>query len=63
MLDVCYVKWMLHVSDNNPGKAALCSMAIAACGLLGITSVVANGWAAPFYLAGLFCGTYVGMHK
>jgi hypothetical protein len=62
-LDFCYVRWMVHVRDDQALRAAVASMFIGACGLIGLTSVVNDVWAAPAYLAGLGCGTLLGMRK
>ncbi len=62
-LDVAYCHWMLHVRDNEPLRAALYSMGIGACGLLGITGVVADHWLAVPYLLGLGYGTFIGTYK
>lgn len=62
-LDVFYTRWVLHVSLGQKWAAALCSMLIGLCGLVGLTAVVQDHWAAIPYLLGLGCGTLVGMWK
>ncbi len=60
-IDVFYVGWMRSVALGHPLVAALMSMCIGGCGLLGVTNVVRNKWLAIPYLAGLGVGTLVGM--
>jgi hypothetical protein len=63
LLDVGYCRWMLHVRDAEPLRAALASVFIGACSLVGLTGVVGDTWTAPAYLGGLFVGTLVGMRR
>lgn len=60
-IDLAYVAWMRGVSDRQPVRAALASMAIGACSLLGLTGVVADHWLAVPWLLGLGVGTAVGV--
>ncbi len=60
-IDVAYVAWFRGIGDGQKLQAAFASMAIGACGLLGITGVVADRWLALPYLLGLGCGTVAGM--
>ena len=63
LLDVVYVRYMLHVRDDEPWKASLASMGIGLCGAVGLTGVVHDSWAVIPYLLGLGGGTLAGMHK
>lgn len=63
LIDVCYVRWMLHVGEGHAWRAGLASMAIGACSLLGLTQVVVDHWLAIPYLLGLGLGTVAGMHR
>lgn len=60
-IDLSYVHWFRAVHNQQYLRAALFSMVIGACGILGVTGVVADGWLAVPWLAGLGVGTIVGM--
>lgn len=61
LLDWLYVRWMLYVHEGERLYAGTASMAIGACGLVGVTGVVADHWLAVPYLLGLGAGTVTGM--
>ena len=60
-IDLFYVGWFRSVAADAPFDAAAYSVLIGACGLVGVTSVVKNNWHAVPWLAGLGCGTLIGM--
>jgi hypothetical protein len=61
LVDVAYVGWVRSIGENRKLLAAAASMAIGACGLLGVTGVVTNYWLAIPYLLGLGAGTVAGL--
>lgn len=60
-MDVLYVSWISGVVSKNAYKACISSMAIGACGVLGVTSVINSRWAAIPYVLGLGAGTWLAI--
>ncbi len=60
-LDWMYCRWVRAIAGQRVLEAAGASMAIGACSLLGLTSIVGNHWLAAPYLLGLGAGTAWGM--
>jgi hypothetical protein len=44
VVDYCWTKWTSHVSDNNPHKAGLWSVAIVMLGGLSVIAYTTNHW-------------------
>jgi hypothetical protein len=61
-IDLAYVSWMNHVAAGNYGRAAFWSVAIGACSLIGLTSVIGNSMTVVPWLLGLAAGTVAGMY-
>lgn len=61
LVDLAYVGWVRSIGAGEPLLAALASMAIGGCALVGVTGVVGKRWLAVPYLLGLGCGTIAGM--
>ncbi len=61
LVDLAYVRWLKNVTADRKLTAALASMAVGGCGLVGLTGVVADAWLAIPYLLGLGAGTVAGM--
>jgi hypothetical protein len=56
-LDLLYCRWFIDVGKSRAIPAALASVAIGGCGLLGLGQALDNPVSAIFYLAGLAVGT------
>lgn len=56
-LDYMWCAYMRAVVDGSHWRAAASSTAIGGLSVLGILSVVSDGWAVLPYLAGLFLGS------
>lgn len=60
-IDLAWTRYIQSVHDKRRVAAANYSVAIAALSLLGVTTVVHDGWMSIPYLLGLWLGTYVAV--
>lgn len=60
-IDLAWTRYIQSVQDRRRLSAANYSVTIAALSLLGVTTVVRDGWMALPYLLGLWLGTYVAV--
>lgn len=61
LLDFGWATYMRAVADGREWRAASVSAAIGGLSVLGMVSVVRNGWTFFPYMAGLFIGTLAAM--
>jgi len=57
-LDFCWAKYVTHISDGTPHRAAFWSTAIMLGSAFSTISYVADRWALIPALAGAYVGTY-----
>lgn len=57
LLDFGWATYMRAVADGAAWRAAAVSTAIGGLSVVGVLSIVRDGWAMPFYLGGLFLGS------